>query len=332
MTSAAFIITAMTHAPGRAVVLSACVIALAQITLSSYARTFSHRNLALWFEGLSIYGMAVASLSLALLGLTGLSPLAILSSVVAAIFVTIALTLFARLKQADLVARLHSAVQIGLPLLAFTLSSIWASISGRIYIGAFLSIQDLSVYSVAFRVASAILVAHSVIGTGLFARLYNMRTRLYDRWLSLYLVGLGVLAVLMVPLFPVLLAHIGFRSIGPEQVPLAITLFPIVVLQVYAWGAWASLEMRLARAGRSGPAAKKAIILIAGIAIVVAGLRLTGVLTVNLCAGLMAAQMLGGVAIQFHILWRRGMKMRLSAIAFASTSLAIALCPLIVSR
>ncbi|MGB8402256.1 hypothetical protein [Bradyrhizobium sp.] len=332
LTAAAFIAMTIAHSPAQAVVLSACVIALAQATLSSYSRTFSHRNLAPWFEGLSIYGMTAIALSLAVAGLTGVSPLGILSGVVAAIIVIIALTLFARLRHAEFLVRLRSAVRIGLPLLAFTLSSIWAAVSGRVYIGALLPIEDLSVYSVDFRIASAMLIVHSIVGTGLFARLYKMPTRIYDRVLSLYLVALGILAVLISLLFPTLLAHINFRSIGPEQTAAATALFPIVMLQVFAWGAWASLEMRLARARRSGRAAQKAIILIAGIAILVSAFGIMGVLTVKLCASLMAAQMLGGVAIQLHTLWRRGMKMRFSAVAFALASLTIALSSQIVSR
>lgn len=325
LTVAAVIAMAVAGSPAQAVVFSACTIALAQVTLSSYSRTFSHRNLALWFEGLSIYGMTVVALGLALTGLTGFLPLGILSTFVATLFLITALILFARLKQAEFMVRLQSAVRIGLPLLAFTLSSIWAAVSGRVYIGAFFPIEDLSVYSVDFRIASAMLIVHSIVGTGLFARLYNMPTRLYDRFLSLYLVALAILALLMVLVFPTILAHIGFRSIGHEQIPVAIRLFPIVALQVYAWGAWASLEVRLARARRSGPAAWKAIVLIAAIAILVAGLGITGLLTLRLCAWLMALQMLGGVAIQLYTLWRRGMKMRLSAIAFALTSLMIGL-------
>ncbi|WP_157676343.1 oligosaccharide flippase family protein [Afipia sp. GAS231] len=332
LTTAAVIVMLVAKSPAQAVVLSACTIALAQITLSSYSRTFSHRNLALWFEGLSIFGIAVVALCLALTGTAGLLPLAIVSALVAVVFVIGALALFARLRQTELTTRLRSAARIGLPLLAFTLSSIWASVCGRVYIGAFLGTEDLSVYSVDFRVASALLIVHSVIATGLFARLYSMPSRQYDRLLSYYLAAIALVAVAMIGVFPLVVGTFRFRSIGTDNINAAIQLFPIVMLQVYAWGAWASLEMRLARTRRSSPAARKTITLMLAIAAILAGLGTQGLLTLTLCTFLVALQMLGGVAVQLWTLWRRGAKMPFSAIVFAFGAVVIALSSQIAAK
>jgi len=326
LTMAAAIAMVVANSPAQAVVLSACTIALAQVTLSSYSRTFSHRNLALWFEGLSIYGMAVVALCLALIGLTGISPLGFASTVIAAILVVVALILFARLRQAQVITRLRSATRIGLPLLAFTLSSIWASVCGRIYIGAFLPIEELTVYSVDFRIASALLIVHSVVATGLFARLYSMPSRRYDRFLSAYLVAIALVAVAMIASFPFLVGYFHFRSIGTDNIHAAVNLFPVVMLQIYAWGAWASLEFRLARTRRSAPAAQRAIILMAAIAVVVTGLGIQGLLTLRLCTILVTLQMLGGVAIQLWTLWKRGAKMPRSMTAIALGVFLIGVC------
>jgi O-antigen/teichoic acid export membrane protein len=317
LTTAAAIAAFALHAPTQAVVLSACTIALAQIALTSYTRTFSHRNLAPWFESISICGMAVISLCLALIGLSGIAPLGAASAVVSALVVVSALALFARVKGAELKNRIQSAVRIGLPLLTFTLASIWATVSGRIYVGAFLSIEDLSIYSVDFRVASALLIVHSVVATGLFARLYRMRSRSYDRFISYYLAAIAIIAAAMITAFPLMVGYIHFRSIAAEHMQAMVSLFPVLMLQVYAWGAWASLELRLARTRRSAPAALRAVLLMAGIATLVVALGALGMLSLRLCAILIALQMLGGVAIQFSTLWRRGAKMPRSATAVA---------------
>ena len=253
LAAAAIVALIAAGSPASAVVLGACVIALAQITLASYSRTFSHRNQALWFEGLSIYGMATIAAGLALTGSAGLLQLGIVSTLVAVVFVIAALTLFARQRRSELTTRLRNAVGLGLPLLAFTLSSIWASVCGRIYIGAFLGTGELAVYSVDFRIASALLIVHSIIATGLFARLYGMPSRQYDRFLSIYLAAIALLAVAMIAAFPILVGAFHFRSIGTDNIQAAVNLFSIVMLQVYAWGAWASLELRLARTRRSAP-------------------------------------------------------------------------------
>lgn len=325
LTAAAFAMV-IAHSPAQAVVMSACTVALAQVTLTSYTRTFSHRNLALWFEGLSIYGMTVVALCVAFAGLGGLASLAILSTVLSAILVTVALTLFAREEQAELMIRLRRAIRIGLPLLAFTLSSIWASVSGRLYIGAFLPIEDLSVYSVDFRIASALLILHSIIATGIFARLYSMSSRLYDRFLSLYLAVIALLAVAMIATFPLLVGHFRFRSVRTDNIHVALSLFPIVMLQVYAWGVWASLELRLACTRRSALAARRTIVLMAAIAAVFVFLGMEGLLSLRLSAILVALQMLGGVAIQLWTLWRRGAKMLRTTAASAFGAVLISLC------
>src|SRR5262249_24777842 len=108
---------------------------------------------------------------------------------------------------------------------------------------------------------------------------------------------------------------IQFRSLASGDIPAAVKLFPIVVLQVYAWGAWASLEVRLARTRRSAPAARRAIVLMGLVAALCAGLGTQGLLSLRLCPILVALQMVGGVAIQLVTLWRRGAKMPRSAAA-----------------
>jgi O-antigen/teichoic acid export membrane protein len=262
--------------------------------------------------------MTILALCLALAGLSGVAALGITTTIAASAMVIAALTLFARQRQSGLAGRLQCAIRLGLPLLAFTLASIWASVSGRIFIGGFLSIESLSIYSVDFRLASVMLVVHGIVATGLFARLYRMPSRPYDRFLSIYLAALAILAVAMMAVFPFVIGHIHFRSVTADEIPAALNLFPIVVLQVYAWGAWASLEVRLARTRRSAPAARRSIVLMGLVAALCAGLGAQGLLSLRLCAILVALQMLGGVGIQLYTLWYRGAKMprTIAAIGF----------------
>ncbi|OKO76733.1 hypothetical protein AC629_32520 [Bradyrhizobium sp. NAS80.1] len=317
LTAGSAIAAFVLHAPTQAVIFGASTIALAQVALTSYMRTFSHRNLAPWFESISIYGMCVIASCLALIGLGGIVSLGAASAVVSALVVVSALALFARWKGAGLRNRLQSAIQIGLPLLTFTLASIWATVSGRIYVGAFLTVEDLSIYSVDFRVASALLIVHNIVATGLFARLYRMRSRLYDRFLGYYLTAIAIVGTVMIAVFPLAVGYVHFRSIATNQMQAAVSLFPVLMLQVYGWGAWASLELRLARMRRSAQAARRAILLMVAIATLVAGLGMQGILNLKMCAALIALQMLGGVAIQLSTLWRRGAKMPRSATAVA---------------
>jgi hypothetical protein len=170
------------------------------------------------------------------------------------------------------------------------------------------------------------LIVHNVVATGLFARLYSMPSRLYDRFLSIYLAAIAIIAVVIIAAFPFIVGYIRFRSLGTDNIRAAAGLFPVVVLQIYAWGAWASLEMRLARTRRSAPAAQKTIILMAVIAGLLVGLRIQGLLSLRSCTILVALQMLGGVGIQLWTLWRRGAKMPRTIAAISFGAVLISMC------
>jgi hypothetical protein len=66
---------------------------------------------------------------------------------------------------------------------------------------------------------------------------------------------------------------------------------------------------------RSAHAARRNIALMAAVATLCAALGTQGLLSLRLCAILVALQMLGGVAIQLFTLWRRGARMPRSAAA-----------------
>jgi hypothetical protein len=84
--------------------------------------------------------------------------------------------------------------------------------------------------------------------------------------------------------------------------------------------------MRLERTRRSAPAARRTIFLMGAIAAVLVGLGTQGLLSLRLCATLVALQMLGGVVIQLWTLWRRGARMLRTVVAIAFGAVLISLC------
>jgi hypothetical protein len=220
--------------------------------------------------------------------------------------------------------RLQTALQTGLPLLAYSLCSVWAAMSPRIYLGALLPAIDVAMFSICFRVGSSILLLHTVLATGLFASLYRMQTRRYDQFASVYLIGIGVVCVLLVLVFPLLIRAFELRAIPTEQVPATIHLFRIVMLLIFAWQSWAILEMRIARVRRASQAAWRMAALFGVLATAIGLLAFTGSLTVDRMAWLAVLQMLGGCAIQAYVLWRRGAKMPLTIASMAAMSAGLA--------
>jgi hypothetical protein len=242
----------------------------------------------------------------------------------AAALLTLGSTVIAfRFRAADFVERLRAAIRLGLPLLVYSLCSIWIVVCGRVYLGATLGAPDLAAYSVSFRIGSLIFIVHAILATALFARLYRMHARQYDRYLCVYQSLISVLCIILVLGYPLILDRLALRAVGAAGQAAAISVFPIVMLQIYGWHAWAMLEFRVGRARRGLQAAWRTLLVFALFATLISGLYWMNALTLRGTAWLVAVQMAAGVVIQLYVLWRRGLKMPLTAGSMAAGAGAI---------
>ena len=217
----------------------------------------------------------------------------------------------------DLSERFRLALRTGLPMLAFALASVWLAVSGRVLIGSLLSTKAVALYAFDFRIASLVLIVHGVLATALFSRMYTMRTRPYDRFASTYLLFVAAICLALVLAYPFALPHLPTRAIEPEQRELAIAIFPVVALQIFALNVTASLELRLnrARLARKGCIAASivAVLSLSGMAL----LLKTGLLTLPVATYLLAGQMVAMVAAQLLLLARKGLVMPRTSAACA---------------
>jgi hypothetical protein len=310
-------------APAATLAVSCTILALAQLCASSYARTRSYRNWALWLESLATHVVVLAALLAGWREGASIGDVAFATACAAALLTLASALLALRFRAADFMARLRAAMRLGLPLLIYSLCSIWMVVSGRIYLGATLGAQDLAAFSVSFRIGSAILIVHAILATALFARLYRLHARQYDRYLGVYQALISAACIVLVLIYPTILDRLALRAIDPLEQTQAIGIFPIVMLQIFGWNAWATLEMRVARARRGLQASWRTLIVFALFAMLVAGLHWMNVLTLRGTAWLVAAQMAAGVAIQMYVLWRRGLKMPRTATSLALGAAAI---------
>jgi O-antigen/teichoic acid export membrane protein len=291
-----------------ALVLATITLCLAQATLSSYSRTFQYRNWAIWLDSLHIHGVVAVGILAVAFHRGTVGAIAAGLSLLASALVIASAFAFVRLRQQDLVSRIILVVSSGLPLLAYTLCVIWTVSSARIYIGATLSVHEVAIYSLCFRVASLLLVIHSVVGYAIFPRIYTSRTRKFDRFFSYYQIAMAVLSVAMMVGFRFALDLAG-PSLKLHFLPDAVPYFSIVMLQVFAWNVSAILEMRISRARRAASAAVGTLVVGVVVAAIVAALFWTGTLTLWLVATVCAVQTIGVVAVQLFVLWKRGLKM-----------------------
>ncbi len=298
----------------RAFALSCAVLTLAQGALSIYCRTHSQRSLAAWADGagnLIIVAIGLIALGLGLPTMSAIAAGAVLGAIVV---VAAAFAAVARLRRPALIERFGITIRFGAPVLFQSLAIVWCVVSGRIYLGSFLDPQAVAVYGAVLRIASALLIVHTVLAIALFARLYAMRTRQYDHFLSIYFLFLSLVAFAMMLAFPFAAERLSLRAI--RSVPEAITLFPIILLQVFAWGCLASLELRVARARRAGRAAIAISVMTIVFGVMTFFAAWCDMLTVDLMAWLSALQMIACVLIQFAVLWRRGLTMPRTLFAF----------------
>ena len=305
------------YSPAGSLICLASIVAVAQGVLTVYFRTFSWRNSAIWASSLALIG----ALAIGVIGyLTGHAELGMLNAGYAALglaTILLACVIVWRARAPDLGDRLRLALRTGLPMLAFALASVWLAVSGRVLIGSLLSAHAVALYAFDFRIASLVLILHGILATGLFSRMYTMRTRPYDRFASTYLSCVAVICLLLIAAYPIALPHLPTRAIPPDQRDLAISIFPVVVLQIFATNVTASLELRLNRARLSQRGSIAAgVVAVCGFASIT-GLHLAGNLSLPLAAGLLAAQMVVLAAAQLFILARKGLVMPRTSAACA---------------
>ena len=118
---------------------------------------------------------------------------------------------------------------------------------------------------------------------------------------------------------------VSLRAVPPERMDEVFRLFPVVMLLVFGWQAWAILEMRIVRVRRASQVAWRTGILFLFEAAVVGLLATFDLLTAVSVTWFAAAQMLGGVGIQMFLLWRRGAKMPRTMMAVAGMTSVLAL-------
>jgi len=317
------VLTIAGGSPAAVLVLNCIVLAIAQNHATAYARTTSHRNLAVWIENLATHAVVLVAVVAALLHAAAMP--AVAGGTAAAAFLMTAGAAFVvhRSRAADFAARARTAIRLGLPLLIYGLCSTWVAVSGRFYVGATLGASELASYSVSFRLASALLIVHAILGTALFARLYRLPARQYDKYLCIYQALIAAVSVLMIVSYPSVLPWLRLQAIDARGQADSIAIFPIVLLHVFGWNAWATLEMRIARARRGGQAAWRTLLVFSVFGLLLGALFWMNALTLRTAAGLISAQVVAGVAVQLYVLWRRGMKMRRTGTALVLGAAAI---------
>jgi hypothetical protein len=276
----------------------------------AYARAYGLRNFNVWIDHAPTIAAVVVAAGLAAIGKGG-DPQRLLFAVSAlgAVAMTIAGAIARRDLAPQFVRRMREAAIIGLPMVGASLVGAWMVSSGRIYMGLFLSQEDVYAYAFAFRVASLLVLLHAVVGTAFAAQLYKMPTRRFDPIGASAVGALAIGALLLILVAPERLA-IGWFSPAMAAILAARPALALVSAQVFFWVASAMVEMRVSRA--RGAAASMQLNLIVSLCVGAALLlwRHYGQIGFGGLTAALLAQQAAGCAAQYASLFQRGVTPR----------------------
>lgn len=308
-----------------ALVAAMTVTALLQSNLGHYLRTFSHRNLAVWIDGIAMLLALALTIVLWSAGRAEQPWLASRMLAAAAAITAAAGWIAWGSRQPKITARAMQAASIGMPLMVYGFSTQWLAFSGRILGGGLLSLEAVALYALCLRLSSMILAAHHAMMIALFSQIFTIRTRRFDRLFASYIAVQIAISIMLAHALPAALHLVPTNAIPDSALESARALLPTLTLTVFAMLVSAPLETRISRARLAWPATIANLLLAAAGAATSLALARHGTLSVSGLAAIVAVQWILVVAAQIAILWRRGLVMwRVAAVASAGV-LAIAL-------
>jgi hypothetical protein len=207
------------------------------------------------------------------------------------------------------IRRMREAATIGLPMVGASLVGAWMVSSGRIYMGLFMSQEDVYAYAFTFRVASLLVLLHAVVVTAFAAQLYKMPTRRFDPIGAMLVGALAIGALLLILVAPERLA-IGWFSPAKAALLTARPALALVAAQVFFWVASATAEMRVSRARGAGASMQLNLIVSLCVGAALLLWRHYGQIGFGGLTAAVLAQQTAGCAAQYASLIQRGVTPR----------------------
>ena len=294
----------------------------AQSALSAYCRVRQLRTVSAWVDNLCLILVPALALGDLAAGHRSMSTLSG-SCVAAALLVgAAAFVVLRRHWRPGFGAAYRDAVGRGSAMMVNALLVFGVTSSLRLFIGFYLPLDDVAVYSLCARICLALVMVHQLAATGLFAQIYGLAPERCDRWFSLCLGGLVVFGVVLTAGANLFATHWRWGALDMSALRI---VFPIVCAQTVLWIVSAWLDMLVNREGLAGWSAGMLAVLLAGFTGCVAGLDALGALrlsTVNLLfAGFLFAAVMGQVRLLAH----RGLRLpRLQRVLLAVPALTLA--------
>lgn len=200
------------------------------------------------------------------------------------------------------------AISIGFFMMVNSIIYVGLANSSRILIGIFMSLEDVSLYAICFRLSASIIIVHSIVVTAYFKKMYEGDPEWFDwfyiRCLSA-MMGVAILLILAFDLFGGTLV-----SAWREKIPQLSVVLPITCIQAIWWVSMSQIALRLDRALIT----RKATIWLAACVVLMilalAMLDTVGMLSLVSASSVFAVTLLFAIQIQLYLLRRSGVNLR----------------------
>jgi len=205
------------------------------------------------------------------------------------------------------------AISIGFFMMVNSIIYVALANSSRILIGTFMSLEDVSLYSICFRLSASIILVHSIVVTAFFKKMYEGDPEWFDWLYTRCLAAMLAVAIVLISTFDLFGGTLV--SSWREQIPHLSVILPITCIQAIWWVSMSQIALRLDRALIT----RSATVWLAGcVALMVASLAIldaVGFLSLISVSSVFAATLLLAVQIQLHLLRRSGVNLRRTRLA-----------------
>ena len=223
-----------------------------QQAVAAYLRAMSFRKLTPWVENFSI-NSAVLSVfvSYYIGGRVDVDSIKGIYAICLAICLTSGCFLLVNYK--GVLASYFKSIELGVPMLINGLVMLAACNSGRLYIGVWLGMSEVAIYSFAFRISGVLLVLYQMINLRYFKRLYLASSESIGKAYFSITAFLSLVGSIMI-----LAYYFWGQNITPEVLPFndLLLIIPIITTHTLLWILTAMLELRINRYGLSNKSFK----------------------------------------------------------------------------
>jgi O-antigen/teichoic acid export membrane protein len=207
----------------------------------------------------------------------------------------------------------REAISIGFFMMVNGVIYVGLANSSRILVGTFMSLEDVSLYSICFRLSAAIMLVHSMMVTAFFKKMYEGEPEWFDWFYVRCLSVMMAVAVLLLVAFDLFGGVIipAWR----DKIPHLTAVLPITCIQAIWWVSMSQIALRLDRALITRQATGWLAVCVALMVITLAVLDVAGLLTLVTASSVFAAILLLAIQIQLYLLRRAGVHLRRTRLA-----------------